>query len=201
MSLLGVQRALHFQLFGQEMRPLGHALHFVASAAVLCVDPDHALIGHADHRTGDGLRSAPGVAHLGLRLLLAPFALPDQVLHHRQRDQQQQHQDADEGDPEGHGATDPAHAIGLRARVERGTVGMGSDMFRVYRTKQRSAIRSIGIASSRKSPEAGSGLGDPGRNRTCDRLLRRQMLYPLSYGAGDAKMKVTPFGRPPSATG
>jgi hypothetical protein len=24
--------------------------------------------------------------------------------------------------------------------------------------------------------------GDPGRIRTCDPLLRRQMLYPLSYG-------------------
>ena len=25
--------------------------------------------------------------------------------------------------------------------------------------------------------------GDPGTNRTCDPLLRRQLLYPLSYGA------------------
>jgi hypothetical protein len=24
--------------------------------------------------------------------------------------------------------------------------------------------------------------GDPGRSRTCDPLLRRQVLYPLSYG-------------------
>lgn len=24
-------------------------------------------------------------------------------------------------------------------------------------------------------------LSDPGRNRTCDRLIRSQMLYPLSY--------------------
>ena len=26
-------------------------------------------------------------------------------------------------------------------------------------------------------------LSDPGKTRTCDPLLRRQMLYPLSYGA------------------
>ncbi len=27
------------------------------------------------------------------------------------------------------------------------------------------------------------GFGAPGRTRTCDPLLRRQMLYPLSYGS------------------
>ena len=29
--------------------------------------------------------------------------------------------------------------------------------------------------------------GAPGRTRTCDPLLRRQMLYPLSYGSAIAR--------------
>lgn len=33
------------------------------------------------------------------------------------------------------------------------------------------------------SPPTGTALfGTPGRDRTCDPLLRRQLLYPLSYG-------------------
>ena len=30
--------------------------------------------------------------------------------------------------------------------------------------------------------DLGRKLCAPGRTRTCDRLLRRQLLYPLSYG-------------------
>src|SRR5690606_14132564 len=37
-------------------------------------------------------------------------------------------------------------------------------------------------AGSRKRCSPGKSDGAPGTNRTCDPLLRREMLYPLSYG-------------------
>jgi UDP-glucose 6-dehydrogenase len=30
--------------------------------------------------------------------------------------------------------------------------------------------------------EVGHDVGAPGRDRTCDQVLRRHLLYPLSYG-------------------
>ena len=41
----------------------------------------------------------------------------------------------------------------------------------------------------------------PGRTRTCDPLLRRQMLYPLSYGRVDMEMSQRLFQRCSLASG
>ena len=46
--------------------------------------------------------------------------------------------------------------------------------------KTISAIRQRGLKSGIKA-EKRQKNGAPGRNRTCDPLLRRQLLYPLSY--------------------
>ena len=35
------------------------------------------------------------------------------------------------------------------------------------------------------------GWGAPGRTRTCDQVLRRHLLYPLSYGRWDEPWQVT----------
>ena len=61
-------------------------------------------------------------------------------------------------------------------------MGIGSDMIVELGITNETAI-GIGIGAGRKT-------GDPGRNRTCDRLLRRQLLYPLSYGAENAKVLI-----------
>ena len=53
-----------------------------------------------------------------------------------------------------------------RAELQLGYVGTGRD--------RSAAVGALGTAPRRA----------PGRDRTCDQVLRRHLLYPLSYGRG-----------------
>jgi hypothetical protein len=46
------------------------------------------------------------------------------------------------------------------------------------------------MKGSEENPKTRLNTGTPGRNRTCDPLLRRQLLYPLSYRRACGKIKM-----------
>jgi hypothetical protein len=50
----------------------------------------------------------------------------------------------------------------------------------------------------RKNLEIADFIGDPGRIRTCDPLIRNQVLYPLSYGANEPCRALNDGAVPPS---
>jgi hypothetical protein len=46
-----------------------------------------------------------------------------------------------------------------------------------------------------------AGMGAPGRNRTCNRRIRRPLLYPLSYGRPGRPVGGRPAGDPQQSLG
>ena len=44
--------------------------------------------------------------------------------------------------------------------------------------------------TNKKSPSQGFFICAPGRNRTCDHLLKRELLYRLSYGRNETTLKI-----------